>query len=249
MSDISGPLIHAFEDFYLELLSLEERASRGERRTATLDGRRTTGDPPVTPHEVRRRLIDHLRRQTESARRTVQGDDAFSQARYVMAALADETFLHLDWSGRESWQEGLLESELFASQKAGSEIFARIERLLERDSEADRELAQIYFQALALGFEGKLRGAPEGPAELADLRRRLYEHFTDVDDENRHLVPEAYASTLSQGSGQRLPHTRPWLWVAVVLLVLWLVGSHLLWRDLIDDLEPMIEVLQQDIED
>ena len=36
----------------------------------------------------------------------------YRRAQYVMAALADETFLYLDWPGRDAWRANLLEFKL-----------------------------------------------------------------------------------------------------------------------------------------
>jgi type VI secretion system protein ImpK len=169
----------------------------------------------------------------------------YGEAQYVMAALADEAFLHLDWSGREGWSANLLEQKLFKTHRAGEEVFERIDQLLARRDPFYLDLAQVYLMALALGFEGKFREAPDGGRRLASYRRRLLEFLAEREpellDAGRDLVPEAYESTLDQERGRRLPHLRPWVVAGVGVLALWVAIGHLLWNDLIADLDPLLQ--------
>lgn len=233
-------LLRWFRDFYREVL----------RSKRVLEG----AAPPAHGEEagggtatVGQRLLAYLQRQSLAAAR-VGGDFAFGmygEAQYVMAALADETFLHLDWSGSEGWSSNLLEERLFKTHRAGEEVFERIDQLLAKRDPFYLDLAQVYLMALALGFEGKYRGAPDGERRLGFYRRRLLEFLAerepDLLDTSRDLVPEAYESTLDQERGRRLPYLRPWLVAGAAVLLLWLAVGHLLWNDLIADLDPLLD--------
>src|SRR5580658_64213 len=83
--------------------------------------------PAVTG--VWQQLVSLLERQSlEAGQGGAFAYEVYREAQYVMAALADEIFLHLDWEGRSRWT--LLESELFHSHAAGEVFFQRVEDLL-----------------------------------------------------------------------------------------------------------------------
>lgn len=234
-----------FHDFYREVVRLKRQVERGEWVFESGEERKAeAGDRPA-PSAVWQSLLTLLERQTLAARRT-GGDFAseiYRQAQYLMVALADEIFLNLDWGGRESWQQRLLEAELFQSHRAGEELFGRLDRLLLRRDPVHLDLARLYLFALSLGFQGKYRGLPDGDFQLTNYRRRLFNFIKGRDPEpeaTEHLFPEAYASTLDQGAKSQLPHLRPWLIAFAVLISLWIVAAHPVWRNLIADMEPAI---------
>jgi type VI secretion system protein ImpK len=199
---------------------------------------------------VRRPLLAILERQAVQAARAGAGwgTEVYRQAQYAMAVLADETFLHLAWDGREAWRANLLESRLFGSHHAGDELFARIDALLRSRDPLHFDLAEVYLLTLGLGFEGRYRGAgPEGAERLAVYRRDLFSFLAnrepELADGKRRLVPDAYASTLDAGDPPRLPYLKRWLLAGGVVLVAWLVGQHLMWRELVSRLAPELRVI------
>jgi type VI secretion system protein ImpK len=205
----------------------------------------------VAPATIWQALLGLLNRQEAEVRRT-GGEYAsaiYRRAQYVMAALADEIFLYLDWPGREAWRANLLEFKLFQSYRAGEEIFRRIEALLRTRDPADSELAKIYLMAIALGFRGELRG-PEGQARVDVYRRELYTFLTNRDPgtprEPQSLFPEAYQSNVEAlGAGRRLSAARRWLLAGLLLALLWILVSHRVWLGLVEDLSPLVDEINQ----
>lgn len=206
----------------------------------------------VSSSTVWQALVGLLNRQEAEVRRT-GGEYAaalYRRAQYVMAALADEVFLYLEWPGREAWRTQLIEHKLFKTYNAGEEVFRRIEAVLRTRDPADSELARIYLMALALGFRGALRG-PGGQARIDWYRRELYMFLTSRDPgvprDPQSMFPEAYQSNIETGgSAGRLSRARRWLLAGLVLLLAWIVVSHAVWVNLIDDLCPLIETINQD---
>lgn len=180
-------------------------------------------------------LVALLERQAIAVRRSggEYAAEVYREAQYLMAALADEVFLHLAWRGRDDWQSNLLEQRLFGSHNAGDIVFQRIDRILRRRDPLDAELAKLYLKTLGLGFQGRWRG-PGAVARIDDYRRQLYAFITNKDPdapaEAKPLFPEAYASTLDVGEGRRLAYLRHWIVALVVFLVLWLVVADRIWR-------------------
>jgi type VI secretion system protein ImpK len=207
--------------------------------------------PSVAPATIWQALLGLLNRQEAEVRRT-GGEYAsaiYRRAQYVMAALADEIFLYLDWPGREAWRANLLEFKLFQSYRAGEEIFRRIEALLRTRDPADSELAKIYLMAIALGFRGELRG-PEGQARVDVYRRELYTFLTNRDPgtprEPQSLFPEAYQSNVeASGAGRRLSAARRWLLAGLLLALLWILVSHRVWLGLVENLSPLVDEINQ----
>lgn len=244
-------LLAAFREFYRELLRAKQRVERGEwpaaerfEEAGTHGGTTGLGGGRGA---VWQDLLTLLERQALDAARSGGdiGRELYLQAQYAMAALADETFLHLDWPGRLAWKENLLEAKLFGTHRAGEVVLDRIESVLRGRDPVYAELARIYLMVLALGFEGKLRGSEEGPALLAAYRRALYRFAYRRDPRvvrgEEPVAPQAYASTLESGEGARLPYLKRWAIAAVVVVVVWIAAGHLAWRHLVSDFEPYLD--------
>jgi len=74
--------------------------------------------------------------------------DNYFEAQYVMAAFADEIFIHLDWEGKRAWTSNLLETALFQTHVAGEAFFDKLDQLLRERDPAQKSLAGVYFAAL-----------------------------------------------------------------------------------------------------
>lgn len=240
-------LLAAFRELYHEVIHQKAVVTGGLSAIPGVPAAspgEAAGTPETQVHGVRQALLALFERQSAAAARGGgYGSEIYREAQYVMAALADETFLYLDWPGRELWRSNLLESRLFGTHRAGDAVFDRLDAILSGRDPIYIDLARVYLLALALGFAGRYRGG-DG-ARLATYRRDLFAFIADRDPEilhgTAHLFPEAYGSTLDQGEPQRLPNLRRWIAAAVLLVALWLGASHALWREHLRDLEPMVQ--------
>lgn len=196
----------------------------------------------LTTAEIHGRLLTHL----ETPPPGVSGPQV-NEVRYAMAALADEVFIHLGWSGASSWRHHLLESALFDTHRAGEEIFRRIDHLIQHGDRSHRyaEVALVYLLMLALGFQGKHRGNPRVQQIVEDTRRNLYRFLsgrTPEDGETPRVSPAAYAGTLApSGPRPKMPYLRRWIVILGGVVLLWLLIGHALWLHLTDQLRPMLE--------
>jgi type VI secretion system protein ImpK len=199
---------------------------------------------PVTA--VRERLLATLERQAAGAARIggLYGAETFQAAQYVMAALADEVFLQLDWPGRDAWQANLLESRLFGTHRAGEEVFLRLDALLQSRDPIYTDLAKVYLFALALGFQGRYRDTAGGPVRLDDYRRQLFDVVVHREPllaaGAEPLFSEAYTRTLAEAEEVRLPYLRRWVVAACAVGGVWLVVQWRLWAELTEDLWPLV---------
>jgi type VI secretion system protein ImpK len=245
-------LTERFQQFYLEVLRLKSRVMEGSWVFPIVT---TAGavDPLSTdsPTAAWRQLHALLERQTLDAARE-GGDFAveiYRRAQYAMAALADEIFLNLQWSGRTAWRDHLLEDKLFGTRRAGEEIFNRIEEVL-RDREAVYgELARIYLTVLALGFQGKFRGEPDGEQAIDSYRHRLHRFIFGRDPQAgrgiEHVTVQAYGATLDEARKTELPYLKPWIWVMVVIVLVWVGAAHVVWHYATRDLKPLVSEIAQ----
>jgi type IV/VI secretion system ImpK/VasF family protein len=69
-------------------------------------------------------------------------------------AWADGVALSARWSGHDEWQRETLQLQLYRTTNAGKEFFEHLERLRPEQGAA----REIYFLALALGFQGRYAG-------------------------------------------------------------------------------------------
>ena len=202
----------------------------------------------VDVDSVRLELLSVLERQS----RTSDGEEGggpyryvTDEARFAMAALADEVFLNADWEGRRPWKGQLLEAHLFESRRAGEAIFERIDELLAHPDPARNDLAYIYLMLLGLGFQGKYRDHPDGSSVLAAYGRRLFVFLAhrrpELQETTHHLFPEAYERFPGGRTGPRLPHLRPWILAFVLLAVVWLAVGHGIWDGLSHEIHDLLE--------
>jgi type VI secretion system protein ImpK len=254
MSNIAGDvqgafLLERFWAFHSEVVALKRKVAGAGWGVAAPEpeegeqGRRESGlGPAGSAHAVSQHLQDVLRRDAADAARIggTYGARLFQEAQYVMAALADEVFLHqLDWPGRRAWTGVLLEDRLFGSHRAGEQVFRNIDELLDGRSAAHAELAVLYLLALRLGFRGRHRGEAD-EAAIDRYKERLFRFVTNraprLAEPTERFFPEGYRRRLAEGPPRYLPHLRRWVGIAAAVVLLYLAVTHLLWLDLAADL-------------
>lgn len=233
-------LVRSFREFYTELAALRDIVRTDSQQSENLiDSLGLDG--------VSGRLRRVLDRQAALA---LQAGDAFaggvfSDVQYVMCALADEEFINLDWAGQEGWSENLLESHFFQSHSAGQTFFNRIDLLVRGRDLAAADLARIHLMALALGFEGRYRNTEDGHLHINAYKQKLLAFLGTREPElltdSARLFPEAYANTLDQGIPRTLPYVRRWIAAGLLVLAVWVVGGHWVWRGLVGELRPTID--------
>lgn len=193
-------------------------------------------DPDEAAQGMSRHLLNVLEIQTLQSRRDSTRFDIenVADARYLKAVLADELLLNTQWAGRERWTSYLLESALFRTNIAGDLVFKKIEALLSDREPSRREIARLYLFALAMGFQGRFRGAGEqADARLRSYREELYEFIyqrrTDLGGRDRVVSESAYTNTLSHIAPRKLPTVSRWSVMALLVVAALLAISEILW--------------------
>jgi len=93
-------------------------------------------------------------------------------ARYALCTLLDETVTSTPWGGSGTWaKQSLL--VLFHNEGWGGEKFFLLLSKLAEDPVANRDLLELMYVCLALGFKGRYQVLDDGKAALETLRERL----------------------------------------------------------------------------
>lgn len=200
---------------------------------------------PTQPEGVREHLLELLLEQEEQVSRTgtLLGVEMYRQAQRVMACVADEIFSAAPWPANHSWRS--LEVELFESEHQyglalDGPCLKKLDLLLQQDDPAYRELATVYFYALALANNDQ------------ETRQRYWQPLLDMigarngtfTDKGR-VFAQSYAHTLSGNKLTTLPSARKW-WLALTLIVgSWLSLSWLLWNQLSLRIQDTLEEIHR----
>ena len=225
-------LLLQFRDFYSELIKLKKLIRSGAPLGATGSPDKSVGDRAATA--VAQRLAAVMEQQaTLAGRRGSDYTGFYQQAEYVMAALADEILLHhLDWAGKEAWNNHLIEYRLFKTRSAGDEFFSRLDRLLQTPDPMYRDLATVYLLAIMLGFSGKY-WATTDRGKIDYYRRQLFIFIfhgqPELHKETKKLFPEAYLHTVEEGTGRKVPQVKVWYFLLAALIVVYIFISRSIW--------------------
>jgi len=125
---------------------------------------------------IRRRLVEQLDKADERAREAGFDPRQVEAAKFPVVALLDEAILGSKWPGRTGWMGNPLQRQLFNMNIAGEEFFNRLETL-RADIAANRQVLEVYYACLAIGFEGryKILGREKLETMMRDLSRDLGE--------------------------------------------------------------------------
>ena len=145
-----------------------------------------------------------------------------ADARYALIALLDEAVLSSPGICRDFWITSPLQLELFGDSLAGQEFFRKLQQLLTQP-EKRKEVLEVYYLCLSLGFEGKYKIAnpQERQGIIEEVGRTL--RRTRMRSSSG-LSPHGDVRSLRTASAKR-PFSIPLWLVAVVngmvLIIVW----------------------------
>jgi type IV/VI secretion system ImpK/VasF family protein len=105
-------------------------------------------------------LQQALLREIDAAHAQCEGDlrlrPLFERMHYPLVAMADQVVLTSTWAQRAGWSLNLLETQVFKSAEGGKRFYKIVEEVLADPTEQARELAELLFTCMGLGFQGEL---------------------------------------------------------------------------------------------
>jgi type VI secretion system protein ImpK len=110
------------------------------------------GDPAL----LRKLIMYYLDLFKKNGKMIGIGDDSINEATYAIVALLDETVLSNPGPCRDYWCARPIQLDLFGDTIAGEGFFRKLEKMLEQP-ERNKDVLEIYFLCLSLGFEGKYK--------------------------------------------------------------------------------------------
>jgi type VI secretion system protein ImpK len=92
---------------------------------------------------------------------------------YALCATVDDVASNMPWGANNVWADQSM-ARIFHTDTSGGESFFHLLNHFERDPETYGEVLELFYFCASLGFQGRFRILPEGAAEIAALRGRLY---------------------------------------------------------------------------
>lgn len=260
----SSFIVRYFEDFYGEIIrqkaavmdapqgDIADEENRKHYKNAATSSvqdappsiQQQTSQSGVIAERIIQKLVAILNSQAlDSAR--YGGEFAskyYKEAQFIMAALADEIFLHMEWSGKDYWEKNLLEDRLYGTHNAGQLFFDRIDEFLSNRDVSRADLAILYLMTLGLGFKGKFRNQDD-QGRLAYYRRELYIFAYHKDptlfELGTRLCPEVYQHTIDDNRITFLNDARPWMYIFIATAIVMLLLSYMVWDSTTNNIDQL----------
>lgn len=110
-------------------------------------------------------------------------------ARYVVCATLDDIVLNTPWGSRSIWATQSLVSN-FHKDVSGGDRFYDLLRKTQANPSRDKDLLELLYLCISLGFEGRLRIMPQGTNTMSRLRYGISRLIRSLRGEQEHdLAP------------------------------------------------------------
>lgn len=123
------------------------------------------------PSRLRDYLIQRIKTFESHAKASGIPPEKVIAARYALCTLLDETIASTPWGSSDWGKHSLL--VIFHNEAFGGEKFFQLLTKLLENVKANRDLLELMYICLTLGFEGRYRVIENGKAQLDALRERL----------------------------------------------------------------------------
>jgi type VI secretion system protein ImpK len=127
---------------------------------------------------LRTRAVEAVRTFEAQAHQGGADPDQVRIARYLVCTFVDTAVFQTPWGGHSVWGARSL-LVLFEKEAQGGEKFFAILDQLCKNPDRYLDLIELQYVCLALGFQGKYRGAAEGATSVQTLQDQLYRLIRD----------------------------------------------------------------------
>jgi type VI secretion system protein ImpK len=201
---------------------------------------RTTLHHP-DPAGLKEALAHNIRQFEGRAKAAGVAPEKVVAARYVLCTLLDETASSTPWGGSGVWGRHSLLVMFHNEAWGGEKVFQLLAKLAENPA-GNRDMLELMYVCLALGFEGRYRVLDNGRQQLEALRERLAQMLRNQRGEyERDLSPHWRGAPVKK---RALFESLP-LWVAGAIAALLLVGAYSYFAvKLNTDSDPLFAAIQ-----
>jgi type VI secretion system protein ImpK len=188
------------------------------------------------PPEALRKLIKHYIALYEKNAATMGvSREKIETSKYAIVALLDETVLSTPGPCRDYWMVNPLQLEYFGDNLAGEVFFKRLDKVM-ASAEKMKDVLEIYYLCLSLGFQGKYRIGASADRDSIIARVAEALKASGKDGTRLTLSPHGQRVSLMTRDHSRRPLAFPPVWIlatvaGVALTALWgtlayLAGTH-----------------------
>ena len=196
---------------------------------------------------LQRQLVQEIQAFESKARQLGEFDEqTLTRARYVLCATLDDIILNTPWSQQFGWAQKTLQGTFFRKEWAGDEFFKLLDRLLQ-DPSNNRELLELMYICLALGFKGGYR-VYDRQGELEERREQLYRTLRGLRDDFEPALSPHWRGVIDKQNPiiRNVP-----LWVVLVfgllLLTLLFIALNLRLNSVADPVFAQLQAVRGDI--
>lgn len=176
---------------------------------------RSSRDLPA-PDILQRRVLGLFETMMANGREARLPEQDMMDAKFALAAFADEIIYNSTWPGKTQWLSNPLQLQFFGLNTAGDTFFDKLDGLHGQRGRA--HVAQIYFLCLALGFQGRYRLRQQ--EQLSTIVEGVGNYVALAEGGGDVLAPDAERK---DGGGGAVRRELPFVALAVGFLALALI--------------------------
>lgn len=174
------------------------------------------------PVGLREQLTRSLHAFEREAAATGITRDRIIAARYIVCTFLDESVASTPWGGAGVWARDTLLVRFHNEAWGGEKVFQLLGKLLQSPAE-NRDLIELIYVCIALGFEGRYRVINSGRAQLEQVHERVYQALRQVrESPEKRLSPHAEPA---RGERRRAFDATPF-WAFCALIAVLAVGLY-----------------------
>lgn len=175
------------------------------------------------PGQLREFLVGEIQSFEARAKANSIAHENVIGARYCLCTVLDETAAQTPWGGSGTWSRHSL-LVTFHNETWGGEKFFQLLSKLAGNPQRHRDLLELMYYCIALGFEGRYRIIDNGRSQLETLKRRLVDILRTAKGESESALSPCWL-------GVAVPTPKLWrllpVWVVAAAALLLAAGIYL----------------------
>jgi type VI secretion system protein ImpK len=144
-------------------------------------------------------------------------------ARYILCCAIDEGILSTPWGIASGWAHRSLLRLFHNEANGGDRFFSLLEHAITHQHEC-RDLLELFYLCLSMGFEGRLHLDPRGQDKIETLRMQLFRILYSNLPRNTALSPHWQPQESSSSPPSKWPALHVVAIVATFIAVLSFIG-------------------------